>query len=50
MQNGALGSLMSGSGPTVAGIFTEEKAAYKAKEAIESIGEKSWSVVIAHSL
>lgn len=50
MQNGALGSLMSGSGPTVAGIFTEEKEALKAKEAIESIREKNWSVVVAHSL
>jgi 4-diphosphocytidyl-2-C-methyl-D-erythritol kinase len=50
IQNGALGALMSGSGPTVAGIFTEEKEALKAKEAIERIREKEWSVFVAHSL
>jgi len=50
IQHGALGALMSGSGPTVAGIFTEEKEALKAKEAIESIREKEWSVFVAHSL
>lgn len=50
MQNGALGALMSGSGPTVAGIFTEEKEALKAKEAIENIREEEWFVFVAHSL
>lgn len=49
-QNGALGAIMSGSGPTVAGIFTEEKEALRAKEAIERIVEKEWSVFVAHSL
>lgn len=35
MENGALGSLMSGSGPTVFGIFTDEQKAQKAKDEIE---------------
>ena len=49
-HNGALGALMSGSGPTVAGIFTDEENARKAQGAIENIKEKEWSVCIAHSL
>lgn len=35
LENGALGSLMSGSGPTVFGIFTDEQKAQKAKDEIE---------------
>lgn len=35
MENGAGGSLMSGSGPTVFGIFTDEQKAQKAKDEIE---------------
>lgn len=35
LENGALGSLMSGSGPTVFGIFTDVQKAQKAKEEIE---------------
>lgn len=37
LENGAEGSLMSGSGPTVFGIFTEEE---KAKEALQLLKEK----------
>jgi len=50
LQNGALGALMSGSGPTVAGFFTEEREATKAKEALENVAKKEWSVFIAHSI
>ncbi|MBQ9143264.1 MAG: 4-(cytidine 5'-diphospho)-2-C-methyl-D-erythritol kinase, partial [Lachnospiraceae bacterium] len=35
LENGAQGSLMSGSGPTVFGIFTEEEKAKKALEILE---------------
>jgi 4-diphosphocytidyl-2-C-methyl-D-erythritol kinase len=35
LRYGALGALMSGSGPTVFGIFTDEKAAKKALETIK---------------
>ena len=35
MESGAMGSLMSGSGPTVFGIFTDVQKAQKAKEEIE---------------
>jgi 4-diphosphocytidyl-2-C-methyl-D-erythritol kinase len=34
MQEGALGALMSGSGPTLFGIFADEKSAKEAQEAI----------------
>ncbi len=37
LENGALGSLMSGSGPTVFGIFAEEE---KAKKALQVLKEK----------
>ncbi len=41
MRLGALGSLMTGSGPTVYGIFNEEEKAYYAYEAIKNIeGQK----------
>ena len=36
VQAGAEGSLMSGSGPTVFGIFTEEKKAKAAFDALEA--------------
>ena len=35
IQNGALTSLMSGSGPTVFGIFDDENTAEKAKQALK---------------
>jgi 4-diphosphocytidyl-2C-methyl-D-erythritol kinase len=41
---------MSGSGPTVAGLFAKEKEAVKAAEALENIGEKEWSVYRACSI
>ena len=50
LQNGALGAIMSGSGPTVAGLFAKEKEAVKAAEALEKIEEKEWSVYRACSL
>jgi 4-diphosphocytidyl-2-C-methyl-D-erythritol kinase len=50
MRNGALGSLMSGSGPTVVGIFAGEKEATKAVDLLENIGGKEWSVFMAHSI
>lgn len=50
LQNGALGAIMSGSGPTVAGLFAKEKEAVKAAEALEKIEEKEWSVYRACSI
>jgi 4-diphosphocytidyl-2-C-methyl-D-erythritol kinase len=47
---GALGALMSGSGPTVFGLFSERKAALKAKKALEETGGEKWSVLMAHSV
>ncbi|MBP9021442.1 MAG: 4-(cytidine 5'-diphospho)-2-C-methyl-D-erythritol kinase [Syntrophobacterales bacterium] len=48
LDHGALGSLMSGSGSTVFGIFEGEKEALKAAESLSRIG--MWSVYTAHSL
>lgn len=50
IQYGAVGALMSGSGPTVAGIFTGEKEAAEAKEALENIGGNGCSIFSAHSI
>jgi len=48
---GALGSLMSGSGPTVFGIFSSEEASKKAKQKIKKkIKERGWKTFHAHSL
>ncbi len=48
MNHGALGSLMSGSGATVFGVFADKKDALRAGEALERAG--TWSVFTAHSL
>jgi len=50
LTHGALGALMSGSGPTVFGLFLEAEAALKAKKALEEAGKGAWSVFIAHSI
>jgi 4-diphosphocytidyl-2-C-methyl-D-erythritol kinase len=50
LHNGALGALMSGSGPTIAGIFREEKEAAKAQDALVNSGEKEWSLFRACSI
>lgn len=38
MENGAVGSMMSGSGPTVFGLFDDEETAQKAYEAMKESG------------
>lgn len=48
MRYGALGALMSGSGPTVFGIFTGQKEAEKAVAELKKAG--SWSVFAVQSL
>ena len=48
---GALGSLMTGSGPTVFGIFPEEKGATEAYERVKKlVGRKGWVVFNTHSI
>jgi 4-diphosphocytidyl-2-C-methyl-D-erythritol kinase len=48
---GALGSLMTGSGPTVFGIFPEEKSATEAYERVKKlVGRKGWVVFNTHSI
>jgi 4-diphosphocytidyl-2-C-methyl-D-erythritol kinase len=48
---GALGTLMTGSGPTVFGLFQEERSSTVAYEKIKKmVGKKGWVVFKAHSL
>jgi 4-diphosphocytidyl-2-C-methyl-D-erythritol kinase len=48
---GALGALMTGSGPTVFGLFQEERSSTVAYEKIKRmVGKKGWIVFKAHSL
>jgi 4-diphosphocytidyl-2-C-methyl-D-erythritol kinase len=48
---GALGTLMTGSGPTVFGLFPEERSATGAYEKIKKmVGRKGWIVFKAHSI
>ena len=48
--HGALGALMSGSGPTVFGIFPDEKSAKKARNAVKKEVFSSCAVFFARSL
>jgi 4-diphosphocytidyl-2-C-methyl-D-erythritol kinase len=48
LDNGARGALMSGSGPTIFGIFTDEESAAKAEGRLGR--ENRWSVFRAHAL
>jgi 4-diphosphocytidyl-2-C-methyl-D-erythritol kinase len=48
---GALGTLMTGSGPTVFGIFPDDRAASEAYRRVKSrIGRRGWIVFKAHSV
>lgn len=49
LRNGALGAMMSGSGPTIFGIFTDEDTAKKAAEAIKRFSPQ-WLVFFVQSL
>jgi 4-diphosphocytidyl-2-C-methyl-D-erythritol kinase len=48
LAGGAGGALMSGSGPTVFGVFSDAEAAQRAEQRLER--ENRWSVFRAHSL
>lgn len=50
LKQGAHGALMSGSGPTVFGLFTEEIKASKAEAVLREMGTGVWSVFKAHSI
>ena len=49
LANGAGGALMSGSGPTVFGVFTDEESALRAEHRLRKQGNR-WSVFGARSL
>jgi 4-diphosphocytidyl-2-C-methyl-D-erythritol kinase len=48
LNHGALGALMSGSGPTVFGVFQNEEETIQAENALRGVGE--WTLYRAHSL
>jgi len=51
LSAGALGALMTGSGPTVFGLFPEERVAAKAYEKIEkSVSKRGWAVFRTHGI
>lgn len=50
LMQGAIGTLMSGSGPTVFGIFTVEDKAASAEEFLRKLGTDNWSVFKAQSI
>jgi len=50
IEEGAHGALMSGSGPTVFGIFTEEDKAAQAEKSLRKLGAGVWAVIKAHSI
>jgi len=51
LSAGALGAMMTGSGPTVFGLFPEAKSAAGAYEKIgKMVGRKGWEVFRAHSI
>jgi 4-diphosphocytidyl-2-C-methyl-D-erythritol kinase len=51
LSAGALGALMTGSGPTVFGLFPEAKSAAKGYEKIKkSVGREGWAVFKAHGI
>ena len=50
LKQGAHGALMSGSGPTVFGIFTQEKKASKAEAVLREMGAGTWTVFRAHQI
>jgi 4-diphosphocytidyl-2-C-methyl-D-erythritol kinase len=51
LSAGALGAMMTGSGPTVFGLFPEAESAARAYEKIgKMVGRKGWGVFKAHSI
>jgi len=51
LSTGALGSLMTGSGPTVFGLFQNDKSATRAYEKIRKlVAGRGWAVLKAHSM
>ncbi len=49
MKNGALGAQMTGSGPSVFGIFADREKAEKISKKLGSMGEGRWRVFVAEN-
>ncbi len=50
MAEGASGALMSGSGPTVFGVFNRRRDAEQAQERMKVLGQGQWKVILAHNI
>jgi len=51
LESGAGGALMSGSGPTVFGVFGDEESSFRAEKYLRQENQENrWSVFRAHSL
>ncbi len=50
MAEGAYGALMSGSGPTVFGVFNRKRDAKQAQERIKALRQGQWQVILAHNI
>lgn len=50
IQHGALGAVMSGSGPTIAGLFREGNEAVRAEESLSETGKGRWLIFRAHPI
>jgi len=48
LGHGAAGALMSGSGPTIFGVFDNEDMAMKAEESLQGCG--TWYLFRAHTI
>jgi len=48
VEHGAKGALMSGSGPTVFGLFSDPRKAEKAKQALG--GNKGWQLYLSEMI
>jgi len=50
VAEGASGALMSGSGPTVFGVFNRKHDAEQARERMIVLGQGQWIVILAHNI
>ncbi|MBW2622209.1 MAG: 4-(cytidine 5'-diphospho)-2-C-methyl-D-erythritol kinase [Deltaproteobacteria bacterium] len=50
VAEGASGALMSGSGPTVFGVFSRKRDSEQARERMIVLGQGQWIVILAHNI
>ena len=50
LEEGASGALMSGSGPTVFGLFNRKQDSERVRERMIAFGQGQWNVILAHNI